>query len=98
MEKCQYNITEKVSAVLGPEKYIIIYQAEGTHGQRDKEMKRAGRVQYNRSEAMGVICLGEENSQVSEMRVERLRAEATEALLCTAKQFGLLPREITEGL
>lgn len=50
------------------------------------------------AEAVGGDLFGEENSQVSEMRVERFRDEATEGLLCTAKQFGLLPWEITEGL
>lgn len=55
-------------------------------------------TELNVTEAARVICVGEGNSQVSEMRLERLRDRTTEGLLCSAKQFGPLPWEITEGL
>lgn len=67
------------------------------HMSRDTK-EQSSVTQLDVTEAACVICLGEGNNQVSEMRLERLRDRTTEGLLCSAKQFGPLPWEITEGL
>lgn len=62
---------EGVSCV-GSGKYISSFIRQKEH--MSKDAKKCNSLMYLRiTEAVGVICLGEGNSQVSEMRLKRFR-------------------------